>query len=367
MAIVSWDEITNPKPRRTKQEEEEEDQGFSPFSEFAKGLSSGIDQEQALYGAAKAGIGSALGDEELKQEGFDYYRQQMAEAAVNAPTVSWEDDFDSLSDVGNFVAYTLGNSIPSLATTIAGGGVTAAAAKFGAKKLAKEKIETAAQKKMTEVAEDIVDETVRNRLQNAYRQQALNKYAQAGGVVGAALPGTGMAFGENFARIYEETGLEDPGTALVSGIVSGSLDAFGAPFKAIKSMFPDNPQILTDLKQYIAEKALTTTGRTRLGNMLTEGIRVAGWEGATEATQEFLSRSAVMWAKENLEEEQQALFNGYLYNEEAFSSYMHAFVAGSIAGQAVGLGTGAFKAVENPDGTRQLDVKREQQRQEKQL
>ena len=386
MAIVSWDEITNPKPRRTRQEEEEEDQGFSPFSEFAKGLSSGIDQEQALYGAAKAGIGSALGDEELKQEGFDYYRQQMAEAAVNAPTVSWEDDFDSLSDVGNFVAYTLGNSIPSLATTIAGGGVTAAATKFGAKKLAKEKIETAAQKKVTEtaqglkkeiedasqekmneVAEKIVEETVRDRLQNAYRQQALNKYAQVGGVVGAAVPGTGMAFGENFARIYEETGLEDPGTALVSGIVSGSLDAFGAPFKAIKSMFPDNPQILTDLKQYIADKALTTTGRTRLGNMLTEGIKVAGWEGATEATQEFLSRSAVMWAKENLEEEQQALFNGYLYNEEAFSSYMHAFVAGSIAGQAVGLGTGAFKAVENPDGTQQLDVKREKQRQEKQV
>lgn len=386
MAIVSWDEITNPKPRRTRQEEEEEDEGFSPFSEFTKGFSSGIDQEQALYGAAKAGIGSALGDEELKQEGFDYYRQQMAEAAVNAPTVSWEDDFDSLSDVGNFVAYTLGNSIPSLATSLAGGGFTGAAAKFGAKKLAKEKIETAAQKKVTEtaqglkkeiedaskekmneVAERIVEETVKNRLQNAYRQQALNKYAQVGGFVGAAVPGTGLAFGENFARIYEETGLEDPGTALVSGIVSGSLDAFGAPFKAIKSMFPDNPKILTDLKQYISDKALTTTGRTRLGNMLTEGMKVAGWEGLTEATQEFLSRSAVMWAKENLEEEQQALFNGYLYNEEAFSSYTHAFVAGSIAGQAVGLGTGAFKSVENPDGTQQLDVKREQQRQEKQV
>ena len=363
MAIVSWDSITNPKPPKIEKEEDE----FSPFSELAKGFVAGIDQEQALYGAAKAGIGAALGDEELKQEGFDYYRQQMEEAAVNAPTVRWEDDWDSFSDVGNFVAYTLGNSIPALATTIAGGGLTGAAAKFGAKRLAKESIEASSQKKMEDVAEGIVDQTVRNRIQNAYKQQALNKYAKAGGVVGAVVPSVGMAFGENFARIYEETGLEDPGTALVSGLVSGSLDAFGAPFRALKSAFPDNPELLSDLKDFISDKALTTTGRKRLGNMLSEGIKVAGWEGATEATQEFLTRSAVMWSKEKLPEEQQALFNGYLYNEEAVSNYLHAFVAGGIAGKAIGLGTGAFKAVESPDGSLRLDVKNEQERQEKQL
>ena len=337
MAIVSWDSITNPKPPKIEEDEDE----FSPFSELAKGFAAGIDQEQALYGAAKAGIGAALGDEELKQEGFDYYRQQMEEAAVNAPTVRWEDDWDGFSDVGNFVAYTLGNSIPALATTIAGGGIAGAAVKAGAKKLAKESIEATSRKQMQDTAEGIVDQAVRNRIQNAYKQQALNKYAKAGGVVGAAIPSVGMAFGENFARIYEETGLEDPGTALVSGLVSGSLDAFGAPFRALKSAFPDNPALLSDLKDFISDKALTTTGRKRLGNMLSEGVKVAGWEGATEATQEFLTRSAVMWSKEKLPEEQQALFNGYLYNEEAVSNYLHAFVAGSIDGKAIGLGTGA--------------------------
>ncbi len=363
MAIVSWDSITNPKPPKIEEDEDE----FSPFSELAKGFAAGIDQEQALYGAAKAGIGAALGDEELKQEGFDYYRQQMEEAAVNAPTVRWEDDWDGFSDVGNFVAYTLGNSIPALATTIAGGGIAGAAVKAGAKKLAKESIEATSRKQMQDTAEGIVDQAVRNRIQNAYKQQALNKYAKAGGVVGAAIPSVGMAFGENFARIYEETGLEDPGTALVSGLVSGSLDAFGAPFRALKSAFPDNPALLSDLKDFISDKALTTTGRKRLGNMLSEGVKVAGWEGATEATQEFLTRSAVMWSKEKLPEEQQALFNGYLYNEEAVSNYLHAFVAGSIAGKAIGLGTGAFKSVESSDGSLRLDVKNEQERQEKQL
>ena len=57
----------------------EEDDGdeFAPFDELAKGVASGIDQEQALFGAAKAGYGSIIGDQEMFDAGMEYYREQM--------------------------------------------------------------------------------------------------------------------------------------------------------------------------------------------------------------------------------------------------------------------------------------------------
>ena len=136
---------------------------------------------------------------------------------------------------------------------------------------------------------------------------------------------------------------------MVAGLFSGALDRVGAPFRAVRSAFPDNPRALTDLKEYIADEALTNAGRKRIGNMLEEGFKSAGAEGLTEAGQEFISRASVMWAKENLSEQDQALFTGYLFNEEAVQSYLHAATAGSIAGGTLGSTMGAFKSVESED------------------
>ena len=111
--------------RRRRDSQPTEEDSFSPFQEISKGFKAGLEQEKALLGGAvRAGIGSAIGDEEVKQAGFDYYRERLAEAEKYAPTSGWDDDWDSLSDVGNFVFYTLGNAIPTLATTVAGGGDT---------------------------------------------------------------------------------------------------------------------------------------------------------------------------------------------------------------------------------------------------
>lgn len=381
MALVSLEQIRNGYTRpleeeelsrvggrsRAAQDEEAEGPEFSPFDQLAAGFSSGIDQQQALAGAVQAGIGSSIGDEEMKQAGFDYYRQQMEEASQNAPISNFDDAFDSLSDFGNFAFYTLGNAIPSLATTAVGGGIGGAVAKTVAKTAGKEAIESIAKERMEESARGIIDETVKNRITNAYKEQVANKYAKMGVAVGAGSASAGMGFGESFARIYEETGLEDPGTALVAGLFSGALDTVGAPFRAVRTAFPDNPKALTDLKEFIADEALTTSGRKRIGNMLTEGFKSAGAEGLTEASQEFISRASVMWAKENLSEADQALFTGYLFNEEAVQSYLHAATAGSIAGGALGSTIGGFKSVESEDGTPVLDVKHEEERQQRQL
>ena len=374
MALVSLDDIRNPR-RRLEEEErlsalrerEEESPSFSPIDQFASGFGAGVDQQQALAGATKAAIGSAIGDEEMTAAGFNYYREQMKEAQENAPISGFDDATDSLADFGNFVFYTLGNAIPSLATTAAGGGVGGVVAKQAAKTLGKETVERLAKEKMEDAAQGIVDEAVRSKITNAYKEQVANKFARMGVATGSGAASAQMAFGESFARIYEETGLEDPGTALVAGLFSGVLDRVGAPFRAVRTAFPDNPQVLTELKEYISDKALTTDGRKRLGNMLNEGFKSAGVEGLTEASQEFISRASVMWAKENLSEAEQELFNGYLFNEEAVQSYFHAAAAGAIAGTALGGTIGGFRRVDAEDGTSGLDIQREEERQQRQL
>ena len=357
--------------RRRRESQPTEEDSFSPLQEISKGFSAGVEQEKALLGGAvRAGIGSAIGDEEMKQAGFDYYRERLAEAEKYAPTSGWDDDWDSLSDVGNFVFYTLGNAIPTLATTVAGGGVAGFAAKTGTKKFAKESLEqrfdSAFDAQFDEVAKGIVDDATKRRVANEYVEAVANKYGQRAAAVGAGATGTAFGFGESFASIYQETGLESPGTALVTGLVSGTLDSFGAPFRAIKAAFPDRPEIIGNLKDHIAKDVLTTEGGKRFGHMLSEGVKAAGREGVTEALQEFLVRSSVSFSSNFLSEEEQELFRGYLFNEEAISSYLHAGVAGSIAGTAFGGAVGAFKKVDGPDGET-LDVKNEEDRQQNQV
>ena len=353
--------------RRRRESQPPEEDSFSPFQEIGKGFTAGLEQEKALLGGAvRAGIGSAIGDEEMKQAGFDYYRERLAEAEKYAPTSGWDDDWDSLSDVGNFVFYTLGNAIPTLATTVAGGGVTGFAAKAGTKKFAKESLEQEVDSAFDDVAKGIVDDAAKRRVANEYVEAVANKYGQRAAAFGTGATGAALGFGESFASIYEETGLESPVTALVTGIVSGTLDSFGAPFRAIKAAFPDRPEIIDNLKDHIAKDVLTTEGGKRFGHMLSEGVKAAGQEGVTEALQEFLVRSSVSFSSNFLNEEEQELFRGYLFNEEATSSYLHAAVAGSIAGSAFGGTVGAFKKVDGPDGET-LDVENEENRQQNQV
>ena len=59
--------------RRRRESQPTEEDSFSPFQEISKGFTAGLEQEKALLGGAvRAGIGSAIGDEEVKQAGFDY-------------------------------------------------------------------------------------------------------------------------------------------------------------------------------------------------------------------------------------------------------------------------------------------------------
>ena len=184
------------------------------LNEFAKGFGSGVDQLQALGGGAKALAGSALGIDSWFEDGMDYFNEQMAEANENAADVGSLEDIDGIGDIANYSAFIVGNIIPSL---IGGGGVGAvggAAAKQlaihqGAKALIKKNAEGMAKSAAS-----------RQYAQSAVGREALGKAGLKGQMAGATAFGTTMGAGESFTRIFDETGEEAAGLALVTGLAS---------------------------------------------------------------------------------------------------------------------------------------------------
>lgn len=282
-------------------------------NQFTKGVSAGIDQTMGLGGALQAMAGSVIGNDEWVQEGMDYYRQKMREAEQVGAKTTQVEDIENLGDFFNYAGYTLGTLVPD----VLGGGVGGIAAKFAAKKALKGVVEEGA-------------ETVSGRL----AERALRKNYDA--LAGAGAYSTAANTAENFADIYEETGIEAPGKALAIGVAQGALDTFGVPMRAARRLFPEK---MDDMRDGIAEKLLDERGYLR--RVISEATKTAGTEGATEAMQEVLGRAAVGWAQESLPEDQQREFFDIMSDEQARSMYLNAFVAGALGG---GVGGGTVEA-----------------------
>lgn len=279
--------------------------GLLSDTEFGKGIRAGIDQTQGLGGALKATVGSAIGNEEWVESGLAYYRQKMQDAADVGGKVTSIEDIDSMGDFADWTGYTLGTLIPD----VVGGGVAGVAAKAGAKKLLKKKLEQEA-------------DTLGKRLAEKVTQK---NYDAAAGLVGYS---TAQNTASNFAEIYEETGLEEPGKALAVGVGQGVLDRFGVPQRAFKRMFGSDG--LAQFNDDIAERVFMSKDYIKAVGR--EAFLSAGVEGVTEATQEFLGRAAVAWAEENLPVEQQREFMDIVADERSKSMYLNAFFAGNLAG-----------------------------------
>lgn len=350
-----------------------EEDDSSVVEEFGKGFSAGIDQTAALGGGLKALVGSAIDNDEWVEEGLAYYKEQMDLAAENNPNVGWDDlEFgeSSAGDYLDFVAFTVGNVIPSLAGSVAFGGAGGIAAKYGTQRLVKSQVQKKLDKKFGDLAKGAAAETAKREQRDRYRNVVMQRYKRAGAVAGGVVFGSGMGAGENFARIYEETGLEEPKTALGFGIAMGAFDTLGAPFRAFRRMFPG--ESIDDLKSDLAQRALNDRGtirkmfdrvtkpKNRTESFFNEGVTTGLAEGITEASQEWLSRSSVLWAAENLSEEEQERFIDYLSSEDAVSNYAHAFVSGALGGIFVG---GATGVVAGPDRkSRAFNAAAEEQR-----
>tara|TARA_B110000046_G_scaffold54018_1_gene60478 strand:+ start:1163 stop:9880 length:8718 start_codon:yes stop_codon:yes gene_type:complete len=347
------DERTGGEPRDFTLPEEEEDDSF----EFVKGIKSGVDQTQALAGGLKAAVGSAVGNREWVDDGLDYYRQQMDEASQYAPRTAFEDEWgedgwtDQFTDFTDWLSFTAGNLVPSMVGMIGTGGFGGAVAGGAAKLATTAAVKNSMKDRMQDAAQGVAENQVLRESQKRYVGLVAKKYSKIGTVTGGAAFSAGAGVGESFGRIVEETGLEDPATAFSAGIAMGAMDLIGVPFRAFRKMFPD--ESLDAIRNDLAEEALNErstirkmfdrviTPETRLQAVGSEALKSGVLEGVTEVAQEGLSRLGVKWASKNLSEEDQEKFEGYMFGEDAISSYIHAMAAGAVGGTFMGGITGA--------------------------
>ena len=117
--LNEFDDAYQEKLDKDKKSAVNDDDSF----EFTKGFSAGIDQTAALGGGFLALAGSAVGNDEWFYNGLDYYNEQMALAAENEAEVGRIEDIEGMDDFFSWLSYTAGQALPSLATSVIGGGV----------------------------------------------------------------------------------------------------------------------------------------------------------------------------------------------------------------------------------------------------
>ena len=360
-----------------------EDEEVDDYSQFTRGLIAGTEQAFGLYGAASAAFGALIDDQERVESGLAYYQKQMEEAKKYSPNVGKLEDIDLTLDggmerLGDYLGYTIGNVLPSIAISIGAGGITGVAAGTAARYLTKEGAQEALEalaKKQVKDQTTLGSETLSNALKKVRlkdrdfnpeanerlmeliredmggvvardaaaraKQDVINSTARKLGLAGSGvLASVPMNTGENFSEIYnrnvnaEGEGLQAPVTALAAGIASGALDTFAAPLRVAKQLTPD---MLPQLQDYLATEMLKKSGAVE--RVLTEVGKTGGIEMATEATQEMIKEIAVTFANNNFTEQQKIEYLDALSSDEAVSRIMNAAAAGLIGGMTVSSAT----------------------------
>ena len=319
---------------------QEEETGI--FNEFGKGFSSGVDQLQALAGGAKALVGSAVGNDEWFYDGMEYFNEQMAEASENAAEVGSLEDIEGLGDFVNYSAFIVGNIVPSL---IGGGGFGAVGGAVAKKAL----IQQGAKRLVKENAEGLAKNAAKRQYaQSALGRESLGKIGLRGQIAGATGFSTAMNAGESFTRIFDETGEEAAGLALVTGLASGALDAM-TPMRVLKRVLPQNmySKAAGEVAENVSKKQSVIT------RALKEAGKASGTEGVTEMMQEIVQNSALEFVRGQQDPAIEEAYIDRLFSEENKSQYLNAFVAGAIGGGAIGGSLGAV--TKDPEAKQNLD------------
>ena len=345
-------------------------------SQFTKGVIAGTQQMLGLYGAGKAAIGSLIDSPEMVTEGIAGYQKYMKEAEKFSPNVSGVEDVDLLDEggmerLGDYLGYTFGNVLPSMAISIGTGGVSGviagSAARYLGKEGAQEALEALAKKqaqdqsnvstvlKKLKLKKDDFDVEANERLQALIKEDmggAIAKDAAARakqdyisaqafkyGLVGSGSQSVVLNTGETFGEIYERTGEEAPVTAIAAGIASGALDTFATPLRVAKAL---TPNMLDPMRDHLSKEALRW--QDKIGNVLVEVGKTGGIEGMTEASQAIITELAVNFVNNNYTNEERIAYLDALSSEEATSRILNSAAAGVVGGAGISAGTQAVAA-----------------------
>ena len=180
--------------------EQEEEAGI--ISGFRRGLDRGIRQTGALLTDALPAVAADLvGADEYRDRQLAEYEETMEAINREAPSfVPTYKDIEDLGDASVYAAETIGQFVPSILTSIAGGGIGGFVGKKAAERFAKKLVGDAAKK-------------------------AAQKGTRIGFVSGAFAGAGSQTIPEVYTSVFEETGEKNAALALIMGSVNASLDA----------------------------------------------------------------------------------------------------------------------------------------------
>ena len=275
--------------------------------EFSAGLSRGVDQTQALGYGLLGLMGESLGVEAVSNFGIEGYVRNMEEAAENMASV--QDPFEEIGGVGDaglYAAGVLGEQIPQLLLSLAGGGIGGYAAKTVAKKVVANEIAKRVTAGMAkEEAEEVVAKLVAQKALQGFatqaETQAIQQAATRGALGGAYVANVGQIAGGSFGEIEQETGLRDPVNALGFALLGGALEtgAEALMLAPVASKLIGRPSTSGLLSGRGVENAAAGMA---VGPGTQTALRLAATpptEGLTEYGQTFTEQAAVAAADPN--------------------------------------------------------------------
>lgn len=300
----------------------EDEESFSPVSEFTKGVGAGVDQVQALGGGLLALAGDATGLDSVRDYGYDIYNEQMRQAGENAAKVGSYTDITDLGSAVEYASHGLGTLLPTFAVTLGAGSLGG----FAAKRVLEKGLKSYVEKSVAAKVAAGVPEA-----------QALSEVSQfvtnVGMASGAFAASTGMEAGSIMGDIKQKTGEDASGTALAFGAIAGALDAYPA-FRVLR-------------KFGLADDAVEKVAKS----ITPEILKQAAAEGLTESAQTIIERAAVQTIDENQE----------TFSPEGWQEIIDSGILGAIGGGAIGgFGVRVPKTPEQKSGDQEEQTARDQ-------
>jgi len=241
----------------------------------------------------------------------EYAARQMAEAEETQKEIAQKyaarygqlSDVKGLGDVLPFIAETVAEQIPNLATAVVPG---AGGAAIGARMAAGQAAKTLGAREATE----------------ASARYAALKGAQGaayGGGAGAFLGSYALNAPEVFQNIFEETGQMEVGASVLAGSVAAALDSI-LPAYLVRQFTPG-------MKMGVVEKLLEKSGMAPgIARGVTAGaLTGVATEGPTEAAQEAISIAAEKFVQENPE----------VWGSKEFNRLVESGVRGAVGGGGI--------------------------------